>query len=116
MKAYIAMGLVTLSWMNVPQTKNQSKSKPQPTATVSISGTSFDEKHFVSDVVLKLWTVTNPNVLEGYACEHVRITGQLNTANNTIVVKTIKVVAAPHEMPSNDDYQLTEPPSPFPIR
>jgi hypothetical protein len=105
-KACLAMGLVTLSLMNVPQSKNQSKSKPHPTAIVSSFGTSFDEKHFVADADLKIWTVTNPSVLEGYACEHVRITGQLNPANDTIIVKSIKVVAATHKMPSNNDYKL----------
>ena len=106
-KAFLAAGLVTLSWMNAfPQSKNQSKSKPpsRPTTTVTVSGTSFDEKHFVSDPDLKIWTVTNQSVLEGYACEHVRITGQLDPANDTIVVKSIKIVAAARKTPSNDDY------------
>jgi hypothetical protein len=107
MRAFFVVGLLTLSWMNViPQFRNQSKSKPQTAVTVSISGTSFDEKHFVSDPDLKIWTVTNPSVLEGYACEHIGMTGQLNPANATMIVKSIKVLAAPHKMPSNDDYKL----------
>ena len=103
---FLAAGLVTLCWMNAfPQSKNQPKSKPpsRPKTTVSISGTSFDEKHFVSDPDLKIWTVTN--ALEGYACEYIRITGRLNpaTANYTMIVKSIKVVATPHKTPTNDD-------------
>jgi hypothetical protein len=106
-KTFLAAGFVTLFSMNAfPQAKNQSKSKPpsQPTTTVTISGTSFDDKHFVSDPDLKIWTVTNQSVLEGYACEHVRITAQLDPANDTIIVKSIKVVAATPKKPSNDDY------------
>jgi hypothetical protein len=106
-RTFLAAGLVTLCWMNAfPQSKNQPKSKPpsRPKTTVSISGTSFDEKHFVSDPDLKIWTVTNQSVLEGYACEHVRITAQLDPANDTMMVKSIKVVAATPKTPSNDDY------------
>jgi hypothetical protein len=47
----------------------------------------------------------------------VRITAQVDTANNTLVVKSIKVVAAMHKMPSNDDFRdprLDAPREPFP--
>ena len=92
------------------------QSKPQDTTrqNVSITGTSFDEKLFVSDMDMKIWTVTNPTVLKGHAGHHVRITAQLDTAKNMLVVKSIRVMPAVHKMPSNDDFQLDILPEPFP--
>ena len=112
-KSFLVMGLAALSWINVvPQSKTPSKPRAR-TPNVSISGTSSDEKHFVSDADMKFWNVTNPDVLKGHACEHVRITGQINS--NTIVVKSVEaVMSSTHVMPSNNDYQLNRLPDPFP--
>jgi len=92
------------------------QSKPQDTTrqNVSITGTSFDEKLFVSDTDMKIWTVTNPAVLKGHAGHHVRISAQLDPAKNLLVVKSIRVMEAEHKMPSNDDFRLDRPQQPFP--
>lgn len=97
----VLLGLLTFSWSNfLPQSKTQETQRQN----LTITGTSFDEKQFVSDTDMKIWTVTNPTALKGRAGHHVRITAQADTVKNMLVVKSIKVVpAAIHKMPSNDD-------------
>jgi hypothetical protein len=114
---FVVLGLLTFSWMNViVQSKTQET--PRTTATnakpINITGTSFDEKLFVSDEDMKIWNVTNPKALKGHAGHHVRITAQIDTTKNTIVVKSIRLLPATHEMPSNSDYRLNILPEPFP--
>lgn len=75
---------------------------------------TLDEKLFVTEQDMKIWTVTNPMALTGHAGQHVRITAQVDTAKNKLVVKSIKVVAAMHKMPSNDDFRMNAPREPFP--
>jgi hypothetical protein len=107
----VLLGLLTFSWTNLLA---QSKVQETPRPNVSITGTTFDEKLFVSDTDMKIWTVTNPAVLKGHAGDHVRITAQLDTAKNVLVVKSIRVVTAEHKMPTNDDFELNILPEPFP--
>jgi hypothetical protein len=114
---FVVLGLLTFSWMNViVQSKTQET--PRTTATnakpINIIGMSFDEKLFVSDEDMKIWTVTNPKALKGHAGHHVRITAQVDTTKNAIVVKSITLLPAIHEMPSNNDYRLDILPEPFP--
>ena len=77
---------------------------PHLAKSLSITGTSFDEKLFVSDEDMKIWNVTNPMVLKGHAGHHVRITAQVDNAKNAIVVKSIRPLLATHKMPSNNDF------------
>ena len=110
----VLLGLLTFSWNNLLP---QSKAQEPPRQNVTITGTTFDEKLFVNDTDMKIWTVTNPAVLKGHGGHHVRITAQVDTADNTLVVKSIKVVPAMHKMPSNDDFRdprLDSPLEPFP--
>jgi hypothetical protein len=114
---FVVLGLLTFSWMNViAQSKTQET--PRTAATnakpINITGMSFDEKLFVSDEDMKIWTVTNPKALKGHAGHHVRITAQVDTTKNAIVVKSITLLPAIHEMPSNNDYRLDILPEPFP--
>jgi hypothetical protein len=102
-KAFFAVGLLALSWINViPQSR---QSKPEIT-TATISGTSYDEKHFVNDADLKFWTVTNSRMLQGLAFEHCRLTGQLDATNHTIVVSAIRIIPPTRVRPTNDDDPL----------
>jgi len=103
---FVVLGLLTFSWMSVtPNSKTQEKPRISATNanTVSITGTTFDETLFVSDNDMKIWTVTNPKALKGHAGHHVRITAQSDDMKNALLVKSIKVIPATHEMPSNDD-------------
>jgi len=114
---FVVLGLLTFSWMNaIPQSKTQET--PRTAATnakpIDITGMSFDEKLFVRDEDLKIWTVTNPKALKGHAGHHVRITAQVDTTKNAIIVKSIRLLPATHEMPSNNDYRLDILPEPFP--
>jgi hypothetical protein len=114
---FVVLGLLTFSWMNViAQSKTQET--PRTAATnakpINITGMSFDEKLFVSDEDMKIWSVTNPKALKGHAGQHVRITAQVDTTKNAIVVKSIRLLPATHEMPSNNDYRLNILPEPFP--
>jgi hypothetical protein len=115
---FVVLGLLTFSWMNViAQSKTQET--PRTAATnakpIDITGMSFDEKLFVSDEDMKIWTVTNPKALKGHAGHHARITAQVDTTRNAIVVKSIRLLPpAIHEMPSNNDYRLDILPEPFP--
>jgi len=116
-KLFVVLGLLTFSWMNaIPQSKTQDT--PRPAATnakpINITGTSFDEKLFVSDENMKIWSVTNPKALKGQAGHHVRITAQVDTTKNALVVKSIRLLPATHDMPSNDDFRLDILPQPFP--
>ena len=107
----VLLGVLTFSWNNfLPQSKIQ---EPQR-QNLTITGTSFDEKLFVSDEDMKIWSVTNPKALKGHAGHHVRITAQVDTTKNAIVVKSIRLLPATHEMPSNNDYRLNILPEPFP--
>ena len=84
---FVVLGLLTFSWMNVIA---QSKTQERPrTATpnakpINITGTSFDEKLFVSDDDMKIWSVTNPKTLKGHAGHHVRITTQVDTTKRLL--------------------------------
>lgn len=114
---FIILGLLTFSWMSVIA---QSKTQERPHATttnakpINITGTSFDEKLFVGDADMKIWSVTNPKTLKGHAGHHVRITAQVDATKNAIVVKSIRLLPATHQMPSNGDYRLNILPEPFP--
>jgi hypothetical protein len=111
---FVLLGLLT--FLGMPQSKTQET--PRTAATnakpINITGTSFDEKLFVSDKDMKIWSVTNPKVLKGHAGHHVRITAQVDTTKNAIVVKSITLLPAIHAMPSNNDYRLDILPEPFP--
>jgi hypothetical protein len=107
----VLLGLLTFSWSNLLP---QSRTQETPRQNVSLAGMTFDEKLFVSDTDMKIWTVANPTVLKGHAGHHVRITAQIDTTTNALVVKSIKVMAAAHKMPSNDDFRLDRPREPFP--
>lgn len=114
---FVVLSLLTFSWMNViAQSKTQET--PRTAATnakpIDITGMSFDEKLFVSDEDMKIWSVTNPKALKGHAGHHVRITAQVDTTKNAIVVKSITLLPAIHAMPSNNDYRLDILPEPFP--
>jgi hypothetical protein len=109
---FVVLGLLTFSWM--PQSKTQTPRPAENAKLINITGTSFDEKLFVTDEDMKIWSVTNPKVLKGHAGHHVRITAQVDIAKNAIVVKSIRPLLATHEMPSNDDYRLDILPEPFP--
>lgn len=114
---FVVLGLLTFSWMNaIPQAKTPET--PRTAATnakpINITGTSFDEKLFVSDQDMKIWSVTNPKALKGHAGHHIRITAQVDATKNAIAVKSIRLLPATHEMPSNNDYRLNILPQPFP--
>lgn len=117
---FAILALLTFSWTNlVPQSKTQETPRPAVANAklLSITGMTFDEKLFVTEQDMKIWTVANPITLKGHAAQHVRITAQVDTAKNTLVVKSIKVVPAMHKMPSNDDFRdpnLDPPREPFP--
>jgi len=116
-KLFVVLVLLTFSWTNaVPQAKTQETPRTAATnaKSISITGISFDEKLFVSDEDMKIWSVTNPKALKGHAGHHVRMTAQVDTTKNAIFVKSIKVLPAIHKMPSNDDYRLNILPQPFP--
>jgi hypothetical protein len=115
-KLFVVLALLTFSWMNAaPQSKTQETPRPTTNAkSISITGTSFDEKLFVSDNDMKIWNVTNPEALRGHAGHHVRITAQIDAPKNSLVLKSIKVLPAIHKMPSNDDFRLDIRPQPFP--
>ncbi len=53
--------------------------------------------------------------LKGHAGHHVRITAQVDNTKNVIVVKSIRLLPATHEMPSNNDYRPNILPEPFRI-
>jgi hypothetical protein len=99
---FVVLGLLTFSLM--PQSKTQET--PRTAATnakpITITGTSFDEKLFVNDEDMKIWSVTNPKALKGHAGHHIRITAQVDTTKNAIVVKSIRLLPTTHEMPSNN--------------
>ena len=98
------LGLLTFSWGTfLPQSKTQQTPGLYERQNLTITGTTFDEKQFVSETDMKVWTVTNPTALKGHAGHHVRITTQADTSKNILVVKSIKLVPAVHKMPSNDD-------------
>ncbi|PYU23383.1 MAG: hypothetical protein DMG32_16210 [Acidobacteria bacterium] len=63
---------------------------------------------------MKIWSVTNPKALKGRAGHHIRITAQVDTTKNAIVVKSIRLLPTTREMPSNNDYRLNILPQPFP--
>jgi hypothetical protein len=111
---FVVLGLLTFSWMAQSKTLETPRTAVTNAKPINITGTSFDEKLFVSDGDMKIWTVTNPAVLKGHAGHHVRITAQLDTAKNVLVVKSISVMAAEHRMPTNDDFELNILPEPFP--
>lgn len=117
---FVVVALLTFSWMSVVP---QSKTEETPRAAVTnakllnITGITFDEKLFVTEQDMKIWTVTNPMALKGHAGQRVTIAAQVDIAKNTLVVKSIKVVPAMHKMPSNDDFRdprLDPPREPFP--
>ena len=117
MSGLLAILALLFSWTSlVPQSKTQETPRPAVTnaKVLSITGMTFDEKLFVTEQDMKIWTVTNPTVLKGHASHHVRITAQLDTAKNVLVVKSIKVMAVEHRMPTNDDFELNILPEPFP--
>ena len=96
----VLLGLLTFSWSNfLPQLKTQETQRQN----LTITGTSFDEKQFVSDADMKIWTVTNPTALKGHAGHHVRINAQADSTKNILVVRSVKVVPAVRKIPSNDD-------------
>ena len=114
---FVVLGLLMFSWMNaIPQSKTQETPRTVTTNAkpINITGMSFDEKLFVSDEDMKIWSVTNPKALKGHAGHHVKITAQVDTTKNAIVVKSIRLLPAIHEMPSNNDYRLDILPEPFP--
>jgi hypothetical protein len=106
----VLLSLLTFSWSTLlPQ------SKPQETPRQNVTtGMAFDEKLFVSDTDMKIWTVTNATVLKGHAGHHVRITAQVDATKNVLVVKSVGVMTAAHKMPFNDDFRLNILPEPFP--
>jgi hypothetical protein len=117
---FVVLALLTFSSMSVvPQSKTQETPRAAVTNAklLNITGMTFDEKLFVTEQDMKIWTVTNPMALKGHAGQHVTITAQVDIAKNTLVVKSIKVVPAMHKMPSNDDFRdprLDSPREPFP--
>jgi hypothetical protein len=116
-KLFVVLAMLTFSWMNaLPQSKTQEtpRTAAENTESISITGTSFDEKLFVSDEDMKIWSVTNPKALKGHAGDHVTMTAQTDPTKNAIVVKLIKVLPATHKMPSNNDYRLNIRPQAFP--
>ena len=67
----VLLGLLTFSWSSFsPQSKTQQPKRQN----LTITGTSFDEKQFVSDADMKIWTVTNSTALKGHAGDHVKTT------------------------------------------
>jgi len=103
MRTFFAVGLLAVSSINViPQSR---PSKPEIT-NAAISGTSYDEKHFVNDADLKFWTVTNSRMLRGLAFEHCRLAGQLDATNHTIIVNSIRIIPPTRVRPTNDDDPL----------
>ena len=96
----VLLGVLTFSSNNfLPQSKIQETQRQN----LTITGTSFDGKQFVSDTDMRIWTVTNPTALKGHTGQHVSLTAQADAAKNIVVVRSIKVVPAVHRMPSNGD-------------
>jgi hypothetical protein len=59
---FVVLGLLTFSWM--PQSKTQETPRTATNAKpINITGTSFDEKLFVSHEDMKIRSVTNPKAL-----------------------------------------------------
>jgi hypothetical protein len=105
---FIALGLLTLSLVNLAPQSSKVEVPPKPAETpkvVIIVGTTFDEKNFVNENDMKILKVANPVMLRGLAGNHLRITGQLDPSSNTLLVKSIRAVEASHTMkPSSTDY------------
>ena len=105
---FLVLSLLTFAWMNlVPQSKSKPPAPAGNSAKIlTLTGTSFDEKNFVSDADQKIWTVTNRAALSGHATEHVRIVAQLGTSQDRLVVKSITAIRSTRPMPANGDDQL----------
>ncbi len=61
----VLLGLLTFSWSKLlPQSRAQETPRRNQQQSVSITGMTFDEKLFVSDTDMKIWSVTNPKALK----------------------------------------------------
>jgi hypothetical protein len=100
----IVLGLSASVCLNTlranPQTKPPTASVPKP---VTITGTiSLDEKSFIAESDLKIWTVANPNVLKGHAGHRVSITANVDVAKDKVTTRSIRVLM-PLPPTNNDD-------------
>ncbi len=57
---FVVLGLLTFSLMPQSNTQQTPRTAATNAKPINITGTSFDEKLFVSDKDMKIWSVTNP--------------------------------------------------------
>lgn len=105
----IVLGLLAIVSLNTPRANPQTR---PPTATTSKPATitgmiSLDEKSFIAESDLKIWTVANPNVLKGHAGHRVSITANVDAAKDKVTVRSIRVLM--HLPPINNDDRLRTP-------
>jgi hypothetical protein len=86
----IVLGLfasVCLNTLGVnPQTRAPTARASKP---ATITGTiSLDEKSFIAESDLKIWTVANPNSLKGHAGHRVSITATVDAAKDKVTVRS----------------------------
>jgi hypothetical protein len=94
-----------------PQTKPPTASDSNP---VTITGMiSLDEKSFIAERDLKIWTVANPDILKGHAGHRVSITANVDVAKDKVTVRSIRVLT-PLPPTNNDD--ILRAPELFPGR
>lgn len=111
----IVLGLLASVCLNTlranPQAKPPTASASKP---VTITGMiSLDEKSFIAESDLKIWTVANPNVLKDHAGHRVTITANVNAAKDKVTVRSIRVLM-PLPPTNNDD--ILRAPELFPRR
>jgi hypothetical protein len=112
-KTLLTIGVALLFSMScIPQSKAQIKARGMKTAT--ISGATFDEKNFVNDADLKLWTVTNPRLLKGLAAQYVTLTGPVDDRDRTITVESVRLILPKQAKLRSADYKPTTPRRPIP--
>jgi hypothetical protein len=84
-----------------PQIKPTAAAYKPSTITGMIS---LDEKSFIAESDLKIWTVANPDVLKGHAGHRVSITAKVDAAKDRVTVRSIRVLMP--LPPANQDLRL----------
>jgi hypothetical protein len=76
----IVLGLSAVVCLNTLRANPQTKPPTAPASKpATITGMiSLDEKSFIAESDLKIWTVANPNVLKGHAGHRVSITANVD--------------------------------------
>jgi hypothetical protein len=109
----IILGFSVVTSLSIPNPVLQTKQPQTAPATKVRTGTiSIDERHFIDEGDLKVWSVTNTNVLKGHAGHRVRLQ-VVDATKDALTVKVVQVLM-PQPPLNNDD--ILRVPELFPRR